>query len=92
MADFEDGMFAGDDYIDPDAVPSWHGTPYVTAMLKGRPCEFSLKGGSAAPTAAGDAGASTGAGGGWLSTLYEGARPQHHSPMMPDDVVDYEPM
>eukprot|EP01048_Picozoa_sp_COSAG05_P018377 COSAG05_NODE_2675_length_2779_cov_1.849254_3_plen_171_part_00 len=71
MADFEDGMFAGDDYIDPNAVPSWHGMPYVTAMLKGHTCQFSLKGGSAAPS------------GGLLTTLYDGVRPQHYdySPM-----------
>lgn len=68
-------MFAGDDYIDPNAVPSWHGVPYVTAMLKGRSCEFSLKGGSAAR-------------GGVLTNLYNGVRPQHYDyePMYETDL------
>ena len=60
---------AGDDYIDPNAVPSWHGLPYVTAMLKGRSCQFSLKGGSAT------GGSSSRA----LATLYDGVRPQHYN-------------
>ena len=33
--------------MDPDALPTWHGLPYVTAMLKGRHCEFALRGGDA---------------------------------------------
>ena len=35
------GMYAGDDYIDPNALPTWHSVSYVTAMLKGQYCEFS---------------------------------------------------
>lgn len=41
------GMYAGDDYIDPNALPTF-GYEYVTAMLKGRYCEFEMKGGRAA--------------------------------------------
>jgi hypothetical protein len=69
MADIENGMYAGDDYIDPNALPTWGNVSYVTAMLKGRFCEFSLKG----------ADATSGA----LKTLYDGVRPQHnlYSPM-----------
>eukprot|EP00930_Biecheleria_cincta_P032041 TRINITY_DN22230_c0_g1_i1.p1 TRINITY_DN22230_c0_g1~~TRINITY_DN22230_c0_g1_i1.p1 ORF type:complete len:516 (-),score=59.96 TRINITY_DN22230_c0_g1_i1:58-1605(-) len=63
MADIENGMYAGDDNIDPDAVPTWH-IDYVTAMLKGRVCEMSLKGGNAQQGA--------------LTTLYDGVRPQHN--------------
>ena len=61
----------GDDYIDPNAVPSWHGLPYVTAMLKGRTCQFTLKGGSS--QSFGDDGGTT------LTTLYDGVRPQHYN-------------
>ena len=63
------GMYAGDDYIDPNALPTWHNVSYVTAMLKGQYCEFSLRGGDATR--------------GNLTTLYDGVRPQHndYSPM-----------
>ena len=63
MADIENGMYAGDDDIDADAVPTW-GIDYVTAMLKGRHCEMALKGGNAQH--------------GVLTTLYDGVRPQHN--------------
>jgi hypothetical protein len=63
MADIENGMYAGDDDIDPDAIPTWD-IDYVTAMLKGRVCELSLKGGDATK--------------GELTTLYDGVRPQHN--------------
>lgn len=56
-------MYAGDDDIDADAVPTW-GIDYVTAMLKGRHCEMALKGGNAQH--------------GVLTTLYDGVRPQHN--------------
>ena len=38
--------YTGDDYVDQDKIPTWN-MDYVTAMLKGRPCEFALKGGNA---------------------------------------------
>ena len=63
MADIENGMYAGDDNIDPDAVRTW-GIDYVTAMLKGRHCQIVLKGGNAQE--------------GLLTTLYDGVRPQHN--------------
>ena len=63
MADVENGMYAGDDNINPDALPTWR-KDYVTAMLKGRVCEFVLKGGDATA--------------GPLTTLYSGVRPQHN--------------
>ena len=52
----------GDDYIDQSKLPTWRQN-FVTAMLKGRPCEFSLKRGDAQM--------------GSLTTLYDGVRPQH---------------
>ena len=57
------GMYEGDDYIDWSTVPTWN-ISYVTAMLKGRDCEFSLKGGNAQI--------------GTLTSLYDGVRPQHN--------------
>eukprot|EP00040_Diaphanoeca_grandis_P018700 m.98351 g.98351 ORF g.98351 m.98351 type:complete len:499 (-) comp27056_c0_seq1:164-1660(-) len=68
MADIEAGMYPGDDHIDPDTIPTMS-TPYVTAMLKGRVCEMSLKG---ADATTGD-----------LMTLYDGVRPEHghYNPM-----------
>lgn len=63
MADVENGMYAGDDNIDPNAVPTWN-LDYVTAMLKGRVCEMSLRGGDAQQ--------------GTLTTLHDGVRPQHN--------------
>eukprot|EP00039_Didymoeca_costata_P025457 m.13428 g.13428 ORF g.13428 m.13428 type:complete len:538 (-) comp4851_c0_seq1:153-1766(-) len=62
MADIESGMYSGDDNIDPDKIPTIN-YPFVTAMLKGKPCEFTLKGGNAQS--------------GTLQKLYDGARPQH---------------
>ena len=63
MADLENGMYAGDDYIDPNALPTWN-KDYVTAMLKGRACELVLKGGDAQS--------------GPLTELWDGVRPQHN--------------
>jgi|EP01047_Picozoa_sp_COSAG01_P115659 hypothetical protein len=54
----------GDDYIDWRKIPTWK-LPYVTAMLKGRVCEFALKGGNAQS--------------GGLTSLYDGVRPQHNN-------------
>lgn len=64
LQDIENGMYAGDDNIDPEKIPTWGATEFVTAMLKGRPCEMSLKGGNAQE--------------GKLVTLYDGVRPQHN--------------
>lgn len=58
--------YQGDDYIDFSKIPTWN-ISYVTAMLKGRPCEFALKGGDASHA------------GGTLMTLYDGVRPQHNN-------------
>ena len=55
--------YAGDDNIDPNALPTWD-MDYVTAMLKGRPCEIAMKGADAT--------------GGPLTTLFDGVRPQHN--------------
>merc|ERR1712139_739204 len=63
-ADLENGMYEGDDYVDWAKIPTWN-FDYVTAMLKGRPCEFALKGGNAQS--------------GTLTTLYDGVRPQHNN-------------
>jgi hypothetical protein len=57
------GMYEGDDYIDWSTIPTWN-ISYVTAILKGRDCEFSLKGGNAQSGA--------------LTSLYDGVRPQHN--------------
>jgi len=67
-ADIENGMYTGDDYIDQNKLPTWR-QDFVTAMLKGRPCEFALKGGNAQA--------------GPLTTLFDGVRPQHgdYNPM-----------
>ena len=46
MADLEMGMYTGDDFLDLNTVPTM-GHEYVTAMLKGRTCNFALKGGDA---------------------------------------------
>eukprot|EP00039_Didymoeca_costata_P007291 m.98259 g.98259 ORF g.98259 m.98259 type:complete len:429 (+) comp13628_c0_seq1:533-1819(+) len=62
MADIENGMYAGDDHIDPNSIPTM-GYPFVTAMLKGKPCEFTIKGGNSQE--------------GSIAKLYDGPRPQH---------------
>jgi hypothetical protein len=36
-ADIENGMYYGDDFVDPSTVPTWD-NDYVTAMLKGQVC------------------------------------------------------
>ena len=61
-------MYPGDDQLDPNTIPRMD-HDYVTAMLKGRVCEFALKGGSAQS--------------GELTTLWDGSRPEHghFSPM-----------
>ena len=76
QADIENGMYAGDDYIDPNTLPTWR-LPYVSAFLKGRYCEFSMKGANAGSAAA------AGGRNNSLVTTYDGVRPQHnnYSPM-----------
>ena len=56
------GMYEGDDYNDWSTIPTWN-ISYVTAMLKGRDCEFSLKGNAQMGT---------------LTSLYDGVCPQHN--------------
>eukprot|EP00035_Acanthoeca_spectabilis_P005978 m.119347 g.119347 ORF g.119347 m.119347 type:complete len:496 (-) comp13291_c0_seq1:2369-3856(-) len=63
-ADLEQGMYPGDDFINPDTIPTMN-TQYVTAMLKGRVCEMTLQGGDAQQGA--------------LTRLYRGRRPEHDS-------------
>eukprot|EP01046_Picozoa_sp_COSAG06_P070238 COSAG06_NODE_19549_length_833_cov_1.459128_1_plen_99_part_00 len=63
MADIENGMYPGDDYVDPNSLPTFP-FQYVTAMLKGQVCEFKMKGGNAQS--------------GGLTTTYDGVRPQHN--------------
>ena len=58
--------YEGDDFIDWSTIPTWN-IDYVTSMLKGRVCEFALKGGDASHA------------GGNLTTLYDGVRPQHNN-------------
>ena len=58
--------YEGDDYINWETIPTWN-INYVTTMLKGRVCEFALKGGDASHA------------GGNLTTLYDGVRPQHNN-------------
>jgi non-reducing end alpha-L-arabinofuranosidase len=72
MADLEEGVFAGQSF---DAPPT--NTPliadYVTAMLKGRPGGFALKGGSAQS--------------GTLKTMYDGRRPNGYDPMKKEGAI-----
>lgn len=63
MADIEDGMYGGNSSFNPNNSPIPDSIQFVTLMLKGRPCEMSLK--------AGDATSGT------LVTKYDGGRPTH---------------
>jgi hypothetical protein len=72
MADLEDGVFGGQSFAAPDS-----NTPlvaeYVTAMLKGKPGNFALKGGDAQS--------------GGLKTMYDGRPPNGYSPMKKEGAI-----
>ena len=65
MADLENGLWAGKDRVSTSNNPI--DADYVTAMVKGYPGGFTLKGGDAQR--------------GKLTRLYEGERPPHYNPM-----------
>jgi len=67
MADLEDGLWAGNERVNPDSQPIH--ADFVTAMVKGKPGGFALKGGTA------------GFYGGPLKQLYNGPRPAGYNPM-----------
>jgi hypothetical protein len=72
MADLEEGVFAGQSFEAPAS-----NTPliadYVTAMLKGKPGTFALKGGDAQS--------------GGLKTMYDGKTPNRYSPMKKEGAI-----
>jgi hypothetical protein len=72
MADLEDGVYAGQSFAAPASNTSIT-ADYVTAMLKGKPGSFALKGGSA------QAGA--------LKALYDGPRPTGYDPMKKEGAI-----
>lgn len=65
MADLENGLWAGDQKVNPDNKPI--DFDYTTAMLKGKAGGFTLKGGNAQS--------------GNLAVLYDGERPPGYNPM-----------
>ena len=71
MADLEDGLWAGDEQVNPDNTPI--DADFVTAMCKGRPGGFVLKGGDAQS--------------GPLRTLYDGGRPDGYDPMQKQGAI-----
>ena len=72
MADLEEGVFAGQSF-DPPPTNTPLIADYVTAMLKGRPGGFALKGGSAQS--------------GTLKTMYDGRRPNGYDPMKKEGAI-----
>jgi hypothetical protein len=67
MADLESGVWAGsNEGVTPTNTP-FNTSKFVTAMLKGKPGEWALKGGDAQSGA--------------LKELFDGPRPPHYSPM-----------
>ncbi|KAL2866218.1 alpha-L-arabinofuranosidase B [Aspergillus lucknowensis] len=71
MADLENGLFSGEsaDYNDDPSITS----RFVTAVVKGQPSEWAIRGGDA----------TTGA----LSTFYDGARPAGYDPMYKEGAI-----
>eukprot|EP00164_Ancoracysta_twista_P008276 GFYU01011914.1.p1 GENE.GFYU01011914.1~~GFYU01011914.1.p1 ORF type:complete len:410 (-),score=82.71 GFYU01011914.1:12-1241(-) len=65
MADLEDGLWAGDEKVNPGNMPV--DADFITAMAKGKPHGFALKVGDAQS--------------GELSTMWEGGRPAGYDPM-----------
>ena len=65
MADLADGLWAGNESSNPRNVPIK--ADFVTALVKGRPGAFAVKGGDAQS--------------GKLTTFYEGPTPAGYSPM-----------
>lgn len=65
MADLENGLWGGDQKVNPSNTPIQ--AEYVTAMVKGKAGGFELKGGDAQQ--------------GTLATKYSGPRPNHYNPM-----------
>jgi non-reducing end alpha-L-arabinofuranosidase len=72
MADLEDGVFAGPSFAAPATNTSLN-ADYVTAMLKGKPGNFALKGGDAQS--------------GMLKTMYDGKYPNNYSPMKKEGAI-----
>jgi hypothetical protein len=72
MADLENGLFAGQSFAAPAS-----NTPlvadFVSAMLKGKPKSFALKGGDAQS--------------GPLKTMYDGPRPNGYDPMKKEGAI-----
>jgi len=66
MADLENGVFAGESY-DASATNTPLVASFVTAMVKGKPGSFALKGADAQS--------------GGLKTMYDGPRPSGYDPM-----------
>jgi len=71
MADLENGLWAGNERVNPDNMPVV--ADYVTAMVKGKAGGFALKGGNAQA--------------GKLTKLYEGVRPNHYNPMQKQGAI-----
>jgi non-reducing end alpha-L-arabinofuranosidase len=72
MADLEDGVYAGDSFSAPASNTSLS-VNYVTAMLKGKPGNFALKGGDAQSGA--------------LKTMWDGKYPSGYSPMSKEGAI-----
>ncbi|MEO6601474.1 MAG: arabinofuranosidase catalytic domain-containing protein [Polyangiaceae bacterium] len=72
MADLEDGIFAGQSFAAPATNTSLN-VDYVTAMLKGKPGNFALKGGDAQS--------------GMLKAMYDGKYPNNYSPMKKEGAI-----
>jgi hypothetical protein len=72
MADLENGLFAGQSFAAPASNTSLV-ADFVSAMLKGKPGSFALKGGDA------QAGA--------LKTMYDGPRPNGYDPMKKEGAI-----
>jgi hypothetical protein len=72
MADLEDGIFAGPSFAAP-ATNTPLSVDYVTAMLKGKPGSFALKGGDAQS--------------GGLKLMYDGPRPRGYDPMRKEGAI-----
>ena len=68
LADLESGVWGGNNVgVNPTNTPI-NRSKFVTAMLKGRPGSWALKGGDAQS--------------GRLKTMFDGPRPPHYSPMV----------
>ena len=66
MADLENGLWAGNEKVNPDNKPL-AGIEFVSAMVKGKTDGFALKAGDATQTQ--------------LSTMFDGPRPSGYQPM-----------